>query len=622
MPIQMTGRGRLRAFVPSWLTLAAVLTWLVALPLGILGVRIANLNPLATQGVAAPVAYALIVGIALVGLSLVIRAEWLTGVAAGLFAAWCGVTVAANLIGTPFGYGIMTGDAGRMSALATHFASTWVPSDAADPNLPPEYPPLYPMLIGRVAAVTGRQAWSLLGHSQALLIAASVLAAFLLWRRLVPAHVALALSGVVFVGLSEPSKANEVLALSVFLPLLLATFAPPKEVRALNPVVAGLLFGVMVPLYPNFLMFGLLGIGLILLAGWRAAEKRRAFLLHAAITVGIAVLISSWYLAPLIVAYAQGETQVVADQFKSGSLARAQFQLFGSTSAVLYTLQLIGAVGIATLWRRTWWARPMGLLLAGVLIVKGVMLLRFIFTSHSLMLVYVPYLFRFAGAAAGVLTLWELWQLRGSWLLERLGAPRRLFGVLAVAALIGVIAQTSWAAWLPAPAGLRDANGASASTETSNATRAHMEYLPTGARPHYPAWAMTPGLPATQIYRLIDGDLGKQADPVVLSADQRVFSFRDFRNYLPPARESSNALTRWDDRHQVVDRIAGITNPDQMARALADTEFGPIDVLVLQAKAGVWTWRNAKFSPKAFEGPQFYVHRGLPGGHILITRRA
>lgn len=59
-----------------------------------------------------------------------------------------------------------------------------------------------------------------------------------------------------------------------------------------------------------------------------------------------------------------------------------------------------------------------------------------------------------------------------------------------------------------------------------------------------------------------------------------------------------------------------------MARALADTEFGPIDVLVLQAKAGVWTWHNAEFSPKAFEGPQFYVHRGLPGGHVLITRRA
>ena len=93
------------------------------------------------------------------------------------------------------------------------------------------------MIVGRVAALAGRQAWGLLGTAQALLIAAAVLAAFLIWRRLVPTHIALALSGTVLVGLSEPSKANEVLALSVFLPLLLVTFAPPKEVRALNPVV-------------------------------------------------------------------------------------------------------------------------------------------------------------------------------------------------------------------------------------------------------------------------------------------------------------------------------------------------------------------------------------------------
>ena len=620
--MQMKKQGRLRAFVPSRVTLAAVSTWLVALPLGIFFVRRIDLNPLTTQGVAAPVAYALLAGIVLVGLALVVRAEWLTGVAAGLFAAWCGITVAANLVGTPFGYGAMTGDAGRISALVTHFSTTWLPSDAADPDLPPEYPPLYPMIVGRVAALAGRQAWGLLGTAQALLIAASVLAAFLLWRRLVPAHVALELSGTVFVGLSEPSKANEVLALAVFLPLLLATFASPKGVRALNPVIAGLLFGVMVPLYPNFIMFGLLGIGLMLVTGWRAAEERRAYFVHAGITVGIAALMASWYLGPLIVAYAQGETQVVADQFKSGALARTQFQLFSSNSVLIFALQVLGTTGIVALWRRAWWARPVGLLLAGVLIAKGVMLLRFVFTSHSLMLLYVPYLFRFATAAAGVLTLWELWRLRGPQLLDRLGAPRRLSGVIAVAALIGVIGQMSWAAWLPAPAGLRDANGARASTEISMATRAHMEYLPSGSRPRYPAINMTPGLPAGQIYRLIDAELGKDADPVVLTTDQRVFSFRAFRNYLPPARESSNALTRWDDRKAVVDSIAEMTNADQMARALGDTEFGPIDVLVLQVKSGQWMWRNVTFSRKAFDGPQFSVYNGLPGGYVVITRRA
>lgn len=620
--MSLTAWGRFRAPVPSGVTVAAVLTWLVALPLGILGVRRFDLNPLTTQGVAAPVAYALLAGIVLVGLSLVIHAEWLTGVAAGLFAAWCGITVAANLVGTSYGYGSMTGDAGRMSALVTHFSTTWVPSDAADPDLPPEYPPLYPMLVGRVAALSGRQAWSLLGTSQALLIAASVLMAFLLWRRLVPTPIALALSGTVFVGLHEPSKANEIFALSVFLPLLLASFAPPKGVRAINPVLAGVLFGLMVPLYPNFLMFGLLGTGLILFVGWRGAEPARAYLVHAGITVGIAALLASWYLGPLIFAYAQGETQVVADQFKSGALAREQLQLLGGDSILLFALQLVGAVGIVALWRRAWWARPMGLLLAGVLIVKSVMLLRFVITSHSFLLLYVPYLVRFAAAAAGVLTLWELWRLTSPRLLDRLGAPRRLAGVMVLAALIGVIAQYSWALWLPTPAGSRDANGTSLSTEKiTNSARAHMEYLPDGSPPRYPSITMTPGLPATQIYRLIDADLGKEVDPVVLTTDQRVFSFRAFRNYLPPSRESSNALTRWDDRKVVVERVAAIADADQMARALGDTEFGPIDVLVLQTKSGQWMWRNVTFSKASFEDPRFSVHTGLPGGYVVITRK-
>ena len=51
------------------------------------------------------------------------------------------------------GTAVIAGDAGRMSALVMHFSTTWHPSDAADPYLAPEYPPLYPMLIGRVAAM-------------------------------------------------------------------------------------------------------------------------------------------------------------------------------------------------------------------------------------------------------------------------------------------------------------------------------------------------------------------------------------------------------------------------------------------------------------------------------------
>lgn len=614
--------GPSHGYLPSSSSLAACATFLVLMPLGVVGMRAWDLNPLSSQGASAPVSVALAALVVMSALALVVRREWVAGAAAGVFAAWCGSAVAASLVGTPFGYGTMLGDAGRMSALATHFAATWVPSDAADPDLPPEYPPLYPMLVGRFAALTGREAWALLGTAQSLLIALSVLAGFLAWRRLVPAGVALALSGTVLVGLEQPSKGNEVLAMSVFLPLVLGAFAVPEGRRPIHPVVAGIGFGLMVPLYPNFLMFGLLGIGLVMLVGWRTSPEPRAYLVRAAITVGIAAVLASWYLGPLLVAYSQGRTEVVADLFKSGALAGNQFALLGSRSWVLFALQLTGAAGVLVLWRLAWWARPMGLLAAGVLAVKAVMLLRFVDGGHSFMLLYVPYLMRFMAAAAGVLTLWEAARLLGPVLLTRLATPPRLVGVAAVAALVGVIGASAYAgSWLVMPAGYLDANGAKASGVTSLSTAAHAEYRPDGTKPRYPFGKMAPLFPAAQVYRDIDEELGKGAVPVVLSADQRVFSFRDLRNYLPPARESSNALTLWDTRERGLREIAAIDDPARLAAALAHTDFGPVDVLVLQEKGGKLLWRNIEFSPQALAEPQFAAYRRLPGGFAVFVRK-
>ena len=614
--------GPSRGYLPSSSSLTACATFLVLMPLGVVGMRAWDLNPLSSQGATAPVSVALAALVVMSALALVVRREWVAGAAAGVFAAWCGSAVAASLVGTPFGYGTMLGDAGRMSALATHFAATWVPSDAADPDLPPEYPPLYPMLVGRFAALTGREAWALLGTAQSLLIALSVLAGFLAWRRLVPAGVALALSGTVLVGLEQPSKGNEVLALSVFLPLVLGAFAVPEGRRPIHPVIAGIGFGLMVPLYPNFLMFGLLGIGLVMLVGWRTSPERRAYLVRAAVTVGIAAVLASWYLGPLLVAYSQGRTEVVADLFKSGALANTQFALLGSRSWVLFALQLTGAAGVLVLWRLAWWARPMGLLAAGVMVVKAVMLLRFVDGGHSFMLLYVPYLMRFMAAAAGVLTLWEAARLLGPVLRTRLATPPRLVGVAAVAALVGVVGASAYAgSWVVMPAGYLDANGAKASGATSLSTAAHAEYRPDGTKPRYPYGTMAPLFPAAEVYRDIDNELGKGADPVVLSADQRVFSFRDLRNYLPPARESSNALTLWDTRERGLREIAAIDDPARLAAALAHTDFGPVDVLVLQEKRGKLLWRNIEFSPRALAEPQFAAYRRLPGGFAVFVRK-
>ena len=90
---------------------------------------------------------------------------------------------------------------------------------------------------------------------------------------------------------------------------------------------------------------------------------------------------------------------------------------------------------------------------------------------------------------------------------------------------------------------------------------------------------------------------------------------------MPSGRESSNALTLWDTRERGLREIAAIDDPARLAAALAHTDFGPVDVLVLQEKRGKLLWRNIEFSPRALAEPQFAAYRRLPGGFAVFVRK-
>ena len=267
----------------------------------------------------------------------------------------------------------------------------------------------------------------------------------------------------------------------------------------------------------------------------------------------------------------------------------------------------------------------------GILIARAYMLLQFTFTGHHFLMLYMPYLLRYMAAAAGVLTLWELWQVKGTGLLLRLRSPQRLAGVVAVGAVLAVVGAQAWQTWLPQPAGGRNKQGGVVSGAASLATFAHAEYLPNGAAPRYRALTMSPAFPANAIISAIDGKLGADAEPVVLSSDQRLFSFKAYRSYLPPRRESSNAATRWDDRKLVVDSFARITDPAALAQAMSHTEFGRVDALVLNQKDdNTYTWNRVEFHASAFAGPQFSAQvvqavrssqLDKPARLVVITRK-
>ena len=628
VPIASTVSGVLRPTRPSRpssTVLVALLTAAVLGPAGVVMVREKALNPLSSQGVAAPVAYAFAVGVVLVAVSLLVHRPWVAGLTVGAIAAWASTAVAAPLVGTPYGYGSMRGDTGRMSALATYFATTARPSDAADPSLPVEYPPLYPMVTGRIAAITGKQAWLLIGPMQILLVGLAVLAAFILWRRLVPLALAVPLSVAPWAGLAEPSKGNEILVLSVFVPLLLATFTSTPTRRPLHPLVAGVGFGIMVPLFPSYLMFGLVGIAMMLVRGWLVSDDRAAYVVRAVVVVLTAAVLSSWYLGPLLLAYAGGATEVVADLYRAPSLTDSQFVLFLSKSPFIAAIQVAGLAGILMFWRSCWWAAPLGLLAGGILVVKTLMLLRYTTPpGHSFMLIYTPYVVAYLFAAAGLLTLGEVARRAWPHLRALTDPPPRLVVVAGVAALCAVFAAPAYMdAWVVQPRGVADTVGAKEAGSVlpeSSAGLAHTELLPTLEPPLYPWPVMAPGFPSKDVHRALKAT-ARTDDPVVLSGDQRLFAFYWYPNWLPTDRTSANALAQWDTRLAWLRVAATSTNPAVLSQQLADAPFGPIDVLVLRrTRTGYNVSPNVSFPVSALTGPQFTATKRLPLGWAVFVR--
>ncbi len=174
-------------------SLLALVVWLVCLPVAYGAVRLLRPgNPFELRTAMIPVA----VGAVILAVTVVVarrgQAEVVSGLAAGLFAGWVAFTMRVALHGTPFGFGGLSGDAGRMAAMANRYVTTWRSSDGIVPTVPSHYPPLFPWVVGHTAALVHMPAWQLLGFSEAIAMSAAVVAGFALWRRLVAGPVALA----------------------------------------------------------------------------------------------------------------------------------------------------------------------------------------------------------------------------------------------------------------------------------------------------------------------------------------------------------------------------------------------------------------------------------------------
>lgn len=606
-------------------SLAALLTWLASLPLAFAFARLGG-DPFQLRTAVIPVVVA-VAGVLVTAIAAHRwRADLACGIAAGLLGGWVAFTLRLALHGTPYGFDGLRGDAGRMAAMANRYAGALRSSDGIVPSVPSHYPPLFPWLVGRAAALLHEPAWRLLGPAEAITLSLAVVAGFALWRFLVPGPLALALTLPVLLSFALPEKAYEIVALAVFAPWVIATFGTPPRGRRLHWLPAGLIGGLGIALYWAFIMYGALGIGALAVLTWRQNPHRAQYLRHVALTAGVAAVAASWYLVPYAGwAMLHGSSQV-DDLYQGGGISDSPLTFLAMTPLSL--LELIGLAGMVW-WRgRVWWGKPLLLLVGSAYAYWLIWLALFAVSGHTGLLQDTPRMTEALLASAGVLTIVEA----SPGVVRRLAVTTVPAGVAALALCVLAIwtAVSSWQAWMPGgppvAVGLYQPAVTGSPNET---TAAFTTALPDGGYPRYgPARLRQPWFPVDPVKADVGSVLGPDAAPVVLSASEELFAYVNWPGYIPVSMGAAGTNTNWPARYAALRRLARATDPATFAAASARTPFGPIDVFVLDTAAGRWTWAPTdspmgpvSFSPAQFSPRTFAIFTGLPGHTVVAVRR-
>jgi Arabinofuranosyltransferase N terminal len=607
-------------------SLAALITWIVCLPVAYVAARIGPADPFRLRVAMVPVVV-LVAGVAVAGLvSRRLPADLASGIGAGLAGGWVAYTLRAALHGTPYPFGGLASDAGRMADMANRYASTWHSADGIVPSVPSNYPPLFPWLVGRTSAVTHVAAWRLLGPAEAITLSFAVVAGYLLWRYLAPGPVALALSLPVLLCFSLPEKAYEILALAIFIPWAIATFGDPPRGR-LHWLPAGLIGGLSILLYWAFIMFAALGVLALAVLAWRASPDRVKYVRHVVLTVVVALVVASWYLIPYLGwGFLHGSSQVEY-QYQGGGIQDSPLSFLSPTP--LGVLQLIGVIGLLW-WRgRVWWGKPLLLLSAGIYGYWLLGLASFVLANHHLLLQDTPRLNSLVLASAGVLTITQA----APAIVRKISIRTVPAGLpaLALCLLVIWVAFTAWQAWMPGgPASATGLYQPAVTSQPNDTTAAFTTALPDGSySPATPVSIRGAWFPIDPIENDVASVLGNSAEPVTLSASEQLFAFVNWPGYIGVTWGAAGIDTDWPARYAALSKLSRVTDPAAFTTASARTAFGPVDVFILhRASPARWTWAPAgspdpaiSFTPAQFGPHAFTVFTNLPDGYVLAVRQ-
>jgi hypothetical protein len=624
---------------PRWYatgSLAAVFTWLAGTVVAFAVVRLGRFDPMSVRAATMPVSLGGFGFAVLLALAWRRGSDTIMGVMAGAYGAWVALTMRAALKGTPFGYGGLVGDARRITAQAARYATTWHSADASLPGQPSDYPPLYTWLIGRASAATGTPAWQLVGTVQAVMMSATVVAAFLLWRRLVSAPVALVLATLAFVADANPIKPYEVITLAVGVPWLLGTFANPPRGR-LHWLVSGVVGGLIAITYQAHLVYMSLGVAALAWWTYRSEARPRRYLGYLARVAGTAVVVSSWYVVPYLYATATQPSSFSSDTYQSAMLGSNPLPLpFMGFASAAGVVELIGLVGLVWLYRRVWWARPLSALLLGTYAFIVVASLRFAVTGHNMFFHYAAGTVAGLLVTAGVLTVVDAVRLlteRGADadgavgpgpLAARTATLRRVVAVVTVG-FVASQALAAWHTWSPtivpaagwphvAADATKPADLAQQETPPDGST---LPYGPvvTAASPTVDGW-----LPVDLISAAVTTRLGANARPVIVSADDRLFAYLPWYQWVAFSPTTSPGLAQWAKRDAFIRSLATQSDPTRFAEMCAHTPFGAIDAFLLRTSGTGLRWRDLTFSQGQFSGQFDQVP--LPNDYVLYVRRS
>jgi hypothetical protein len=616
--------GRLLSVSPS---LAALIIWIVCLPVAFGLASLGPANPFLLRVAMVPVVLA-IGGVIVVGIaSRRLPADLASGIGAGLFGGWVAFTLRVALHGTPFGFDGLAGDAGRMADMANRYASTWHSADGIVSSVPSHYPPLFPWLVGRTSALINVPAWKLLGPAEAITLSFAVVAGYILWRRLLPGPLALAVTLPVLLCFSLPEKAYEILALSVFVPWAMATFGDPPRGR-LHWLPAGLIGGLGVVLNWAFIIYGALGILALAVLTWRASPDRGRYVRHLVLTVIVALVVASWYLVPYLGwGFLHGSKQV-DDLFQGGGIQDSP--LLFLTPSPIGVLELIGVIGLLWYRGRVSWGMPLLLLTASAYAYWLLGLAAFSLTGHTLLLQDTPRLIGPMLAAAGVLTIVHTAPRIARRISVR-SVPAGL-PVLALCLLVVWTAITAWQGWMPGgPTPVGGLYQPAVSTAWNESTAAFATPLPDGSyvpvaaeRGIHDAW-----FPTDPVKKDVTSVLGASATPVTLSTAEELFTFVNWPGYIAVSMGAAGTNTNWPARYAALQKLSRITDPAAFDAASARTAFGPVDVFILQRSSPTrWTWQPIDapypvltFTPAQFSPHAFTVFTNLPGNLVVAVRQ-